>query len=102
MRTNANNNEREHEEEQLTRAYEDYRAQEITRLREALPPDELTAIEHSAIAEFEQTDTNQFGRERTLRLEQSRMRSPLMVGSLPLRNGKNSRRRIARKNEEPR
>ena len=59
---------REHEEEQLQRAYEEYRAQEIVRVREALPPAELAAIEHAATAQFEQTDNNRFGRERTLRL----------------------------------
>ena len=54
---------RVHEEEQLTRQYEDYRDRELTRLRAALPPDELTAIEQSAIAGFNQTDTNHFGRD---------------------------------------
>ena len=59
---------REHEEEQLQRVYEDYRAQEILRVREGLTPAELAVIEHAATAKFDQTDTNPFGRERTLRL----------------------------------
>ena len=54
---------RKHEEEQLERQYEDYRSQELLRLRETLAPDELAAIVQSAIAEFNQKDTKPFGRD---------------------------------------
>jgi hypothetical protein len=55
-------------EEELTRQYEDYRSQEIDRLRASLPPEELAAIEQSATAEFNRKDTNPFGRDRMRRL----------------------------------
>ena len=55
-------------EEELTRQYEDYRGQEIDRLRASLPPEELAAIEQSATAEFNRKDTNPFGRDRMRRL----------------------------------
>jgi len=54
---------REQEEEQLNRRYEDYRSQELDRVRETIPPDELALIEQSATAEFNQKDSNPFGRD---------------------------------------
>lgn len=59
---------RKHEEEQLTRQYEDYLSQELLRLRATLPPDELAALEQAATIAFNKTDTNRFGRERACQL----------------------------------
>jgi len=59
---------RAHEEEQLTRLYEDFRSQELLRLRATLPSAELVAIEQAAITKFDKKDSNHFGRDRARRL----------------------------------
>ncbi|HZM22797.1 MAG TPA: hypothetical protein VFC02_13695 [Anaerolineales bacterium] len=63
--------ERMHEEQQrkvadekLDQQYEAYRIEALARHRESLPADELAAIEQAAVAHFEQTDTNRYGRDR--------------------------------------
>src|SRR5574341_1292345 len=57
-----------HEEEQIRRHYEDYRQERLGEVRAAMPPDELAALEQVAVAQFDQNDTNLFGRDHMRRL----------------------------------
>ncbi len=59
---------RAHEEEHLTRQYEDYRTERLAELRATTPPDTLTAIEQAAGTQFDQDNTNRFGRDLLRRI----------------------------------